>query len=103
MKKKNIDRPGLAEVVSRLADIPADLLSAGMTLELRGRNELLLCGCREILEYSGERVRVIQGGGTVCVIGRRLTMSSFSEGRIVIGGEIDAIDLCGGECIEKEE
>ncbi len=103
MKKRNIERPGISEIVSRLADIPADVLSSGMTLELRGRNELLLCGCREILEYSCSRIKVVQGACIVCVIGRRLVMSSYSDGRICIGGEIDAIDLCGGEHFEKSE
>ena len=57
MKKRKIrhERPTLPELLSKLADIPADLTS-GMSLEMRGRNELLLCGCREILCYCPERI-----------------------------------------------
>lgn len=96
-------RPTFAELISAVADIPADITD-GMTLEMRGRNELLLCGCREIYEYSRERIRIMQGKCPVCITGRRLTMTSFSEGRITVGGEIDSIDFCGGvRGGEKEE
>ena len=90
------NKPTFSELISTLADIPADITD-GMTLEMRGRNELLLCGCREIFEYSRERISVLQGRCRVCVSGRRLTMTSYSEGRITVGGEIDSIDFCGGQ------
>ncbi len=108
-KKTQHEKPTLAEIFSNLIDVPADI-SCGMTLEMRGRNELLLCGCSGILEYSDSRIRIIQGNNDVCLVGRRLTMSSYSNGRIGVCGEIDAIDFCGGDCIgekgekgEKEE
>ena len=102
MKKIRHERPTLAELLNKFADIPADI-SNGMTLEMRGRNELLLCGCREILEYCDSRIKVLQGSCMVCVIGRRLTMSSFTEGRITVCGEIDAMDFCGGVCFGEKE
>ena len=101
-KKSIHKRPTFAELMSTLADIPADITD-GMTLEMRGRNELLLCGCREIYEYSRERIRILQGRCTVCLVGRRLTMTSYYEGRITVGGEIDSIDFCGGLCGGEEE
>lgn len=101
-KKSIHKRPTLAELISAVADIPADITD-GMTLEMRGRNELLLCGCREIFEYSRECIRILQGKCSVCVKGRRLTMTSYSEGRITVGGEIDSIDFCGGQSGGEEE
>ena len=96
-------RPTVAELISVIADIPADITS-GMTLEMRGRNKLLLCGCKEIFEYSRERIRILQGRCSVCITGRRLTMTSYTEGRITVGGEIDSIDFCGGQNSgEKDE
>lgn len=97
------EKATISELLCNLADIPADITGGGMTLEMRGRNELLLCGCREILEYSDSRIRIIQGKCEVLVLGRRLTMSSYSDGRITVGGEIDAMDFCGGDCFGKNE
>lgn len=95
--KNKHDKPTFAEIVSLVTDVPADLFTDGMTLEMRGRNELLLCGCREITEYSETCIRIIQGGSTVCICGRRLSMSSYSLGRITVKGEVDSLDFCGGE------
>lgn len=104
MKKRKIrhERPTLTELLSKLADIPADLTS-GMSLEMRGRNELLLCGCREIICYSPERITLMQCGYLVSIDGRRLTMSSYSDSRINVCGEIDRIEYCGGDPVEKRE
>jgi sporulation protein YqfC len=96
--KPSHEREGIAELLSRLTDIPADIFSGGMTLEMRGRNELLLCGCREIAEYSESVIRIVQGKCMLCIGGRRLSMSSFTDGRITVTGEIDFLDFCGGEC-----
>jgi hypothetical protein len=103
-KQKTIHKKTtFAEMISAIADIPADITD-GMTLEMRGRNELLLCGCKEITEYSRERIGILQGKCAVCVMGRRLTMTSYTEGRITVFGEIDSIDFCGGRSDgEKEE
>ncbi len=100
--KNTHEKRSLPELISKIADIPADLLSGGMTLEMRGRNELLLCGCREIIEYSDTIIRIQQPGCVACVIGRRLEMTSYSEGRIIVRGEMDTLDFCGGEAIGKK-
>ena len=94
--KNKHERRTLPELISLVTDLPADLFSNGMTLEMRGRNELLLCGCREIIGYTETNIRVILGSCSVCVIGRRLAMSSYSDGRITVTGEIDSLDFCGG-------
>ena len=41
----------LAELLSRRFDIPADVLCGGLTVELRGRNDLYITGCERILSY----------------------------------------------------
>ena len=95
-KRKTIHtRPTLPELLSKICDIPSDIFG-GMSLEMRGRNEMLLCGCRQILDYSECRIAVEMHASAVEIKGRRLTMSSFSEGRIAVRGEIDSIDFCGG-------
>lgn len=100
--KKRHEKRSLPELISLITDIPADVFSGGMTLEMRGRNELLLCGCREIVEYSKTNIRIVQGNCIVCINGRRLEMSSYSDGRITVTGEIDLLDFCGGDGIGEK-
>ena len=100
--KSRTDKPSVSELMSRFLDTPGDLIS-GMTLEMRGRNELLVCGCLEITEYGTEKIRVILRCGELCISGRRLTMSSFSDGRITVCGSIDGVFFIGsGECDGNE-
>ena len=100
--KKRHEKRTLTELISLITDVPADLLAGGMTLEMRGRNELLLCGCREIIEYSGTNIRIAQSNCIVCITGRRLEMSSYTDGRITVIGELDSLDFCGGDKIGKK-
>jgi hypothetical protein len=100
--KKRTEKRSLPELISLVTDIPADLFSGGMTLEMRGRNELLLCGCREIIEYSKTVIRVLQSNCVVRICGRRLVMSSYSDGRVTVMGEIDSLDFCGGDVIGEK-
>ena len=97
--KMRHEKRSLSELISLVTDIPADLFSGGMTLEMRGRNELLVCGCREIIEYSETSIRILQANCAVSISGRRLAMSSYSDGRIAVTGEIDSLDFCGGDGI----
>lgn len=96
-KKRNSvhSRPTLTEIISRYCDIPPDLFGE-VSLEMRGRNEMFFCGCREILEYSESEIKIETANDIVKITGRRLTMSSFCERRIEIKGEIDTICFCGG-------
>lgn len=96
-KKKNIasHRPSLTELLVKYADITPDAITNAPTIELRGRCQLLICGCKEMLEYSRERVRVNTGCGVVSVDGRRLIVSSFCGRRVSVKGEIDSVSFGG--------
>lgn len=85
------------EKLSRFFDLPADTVGGGLTLELRGRNNLLISGCEEILEYSTERIRLRLRRGQIVVCGCRLTMTTYYHGQTGIDGEIRGIDLGGLE------
>ena len=86
-------KESMTEYFNRRFDLPPDLIGSGLTLELRGRNKLLVCGCKEILEYSSERIMIGLTRGEVLICGRRMTMSAFYDGKIGIDGEICAIEL----------
>lgn len=92
--KRNGGGPTAAEKFSKFFDIPSDTVDGGLTLELRGRNGLLVGGCEEILEYSPERIRLRLRRGVIVVCGCRLTMTTYYRGQTGIEGEIRGIDLC---------
>lgn len=94
MNDKLKNKESIGERFCRRLDLPADIASGGLTLELRGRSNLLLCGCREILAYSPERIRLRLSRGQIEIWGRSLVMTAYYEGQTGIDGEIYGINLC---------
>ena len=92
-KKKTEKRVGLSELLCKIADIPPDVLTDAPMIEMRGRERLLVCGCREMLEYSSEKIKLVVSFGCLTVRGHRLVASSFCERRVNIEGEIFAVFL----------
>lgn len=94
-KRKNGE--SITERFCKRFDLPADIASGGLTLELRGRNNLLLCGCREILAYSTERIVLRLAKGQIAICGRSLVMTAYYDGQTGIDGEIYSIELTPAE------
>ena len=63
----------------------------------RGEGELTVHGCKKILLYSTEAIRLRVGRRTLCVRGKGLSCTSFSGGIMMLEGRIDAV------CYETEE
>ncbi len=91
-KKKNKGETlPLAELLSRRFDIPADLLCGGLTVELRGRNDLYVSGCERILSYSTERIALLVHGAELTVTGKRMVCTTYYNAQLGIDGEIDGL------------
>ena len=90
-RKDKGERVPVAEILSRRFDIPADLLGGGLTVELRGRNNLYVSGCEQILSYSTECIGLLGHGAQLTVTGRRLVCTTYYNAQLGIDGEIDGI------------
>lgn len=93
-KTKNAARRPLGVRLNELLDVPADVLLGGCCLELRGRGELRVQGCRNILSYSTETITLALRRGVLCVRGAHLICTSYHAGCVQIGGRIDGMDFC---------
>ncbi len=90
-KKEETKKPGLRELLALKTAIPADLLAGEMRVEVRGRNVLFLQGCRRILSYAPEEIRLAAAQCHISVKGRRLTCTSFYGGNVTVEGLITAV------------
>lgn len=79
------------ERLSRCLDIPADVLVGGLTLELRGRGELYISGCRRILYYSTECISLALRDSVLTVEGCRLSCTTYYSSQVGICGRVDSI------------
>ncbi|MBE6559014.1 MAG: hypothetical protein E7661_08435 [Ruminococcaceae bacterium] len=72
-------------------DFPPDVLSGGMRIELRGRHSMLVHGCRRILHYTSEEMRLALQNCVLCITGQRLVCHSFLAGAVGVDGLIQGI------------
>jgi len=89
IQQKN--RIKLAEMISSLTGFPAESLSDIPVLLCKGTREMQVEGCRSILEYSGDKVRLHMGKEILTVEGKDLHMSDFHRNCLSIRGWISGI------------
>lgn len=90
-KTKDFARPSAAEWLAVHLDIPPDVWAEGLRLELRGRHALTVHGCRRILAYHPEEIRLWVKEAVLCVRGERLICTSYLAGAVGIDGRVDAL------------
>ena len=86
----------LGEWLIKRLDIPPELLSGGMRVELRGREYLMVEGCRRILTYTPTLVRLRLHRCVLAVEGERLLCQSYLSGAVTLEGWIS------GVCFEED-
>lgn len=75
----------------------ADICGGRDVLTLRGRCELTVCGCRRILLYSEERIKLLMHEYILVISGRELFCPSFKAGAVRVDGVIEGVSLEGAE------
>lgn len=91
-EKENVrNRCPLPEWLATRLDVPSDLWTGGMRLEVRGRNSVVVHGCRRIVGYRPDEVRLLMKSCFVVVRGQRLSCISYLAGAVEVEGQIDAL------------
>ena len=62
-------------------------------IEIEGNRELIIDGCKGILEYENDKVKVCTDTITVSVTGDGLGINAYAEDQIVISGKIMSVDF----------
>ena len=96
-KRSGRKKRPFAEWLAVERDMPPELLSGGCFIEIRGRNSVVIRGCRRILVYSDTRVVLKLRRDIVAVRGKRLTCISYLAGAVSVEGFIDGVDFIRGE------
>lgn len=79
--------------VEQALDLPEILHKGVPHIELQGDAELALDGCKGILEYTEESIRLHAGVLLLSVGGSNLCIRMYSEAQTVITGDIRQIAL----------
>ena len=95
------EKRGLAELLACEQDIPAEILCGGCYLELRGRNQLSVRGCRRIVLYTPTRIILKMKKELLSVCGKRLSCVAYLAGTVTVEGLIDSVSFLRGEREEE--
>ena len=90
--KKTRGRP-ISERLAVDYDIPPELLSGGCFIEIRGRNSVVVRGCKRILTYSESTVTLKLKRDIAVIGGKRLTCISYLAGAVSVEGLIDSVSF----------
>lgn len=91
------DKKTVKEKLEQNFDLPSDLLYGGCYLEIRGRGNAVIGGCRKILVYSPDEIRLEMKSCELVLRGKRLICTSYCESAVVIDGIIDTVEYANAK------
>ena len=92
-KNKKESMLGALESFGSALDIPAGTLTKGAQIVLSSNREATIEGCRGVLEYGDDRIRLSTGSSVIRFTGSELEIKSLSPGHAAIKGFIVSIEL----------
>ena len=99
--KNKQNKRSLSELLSCELDLPAELLSGGCFVEMRGRNCVSVRGCRRIILYSQCKVILKMKRDVLQICGKRLGCVAYMGGCVSVEGLIDSVSFLHGERNEE--
>lgn len=64
---------------------------------LRSSREITVCGCKKVLHYAPDTVKLLLSDGVMEISGEGITAATYFGREIKLSGKIDAINLYEGE------
>ena len=89
------DKRSLLEILAVGAELSPDSLAGEPRIELRGKNQLFIGGCRRIITYSPTLISLAVKGDELSVVGERLVCTAYHGGSISIEGAISSLSFMG--------
>lgn len=69
-----------------------EICGSADTVILRGTREAEICGCRGILLYGTQRIRLLMHGGVLELCGSELYCASYYRGAVRIDGCVRSVE-----------
>ena len=88
MSDKCDKKASFIEFLSVKVSLPSDALAGDFRLEIRGRNSVIICGCRRIQKYTPTEIILSAKDFDVSIIGERLVCTAYHEGAVCLEGYV---------------
>lgn len=90
-KTKSGDKLRFSEKLSRTFDVPLEGVENVGIVEIKGTGEVIVNGCSGILQYDPETILLRSGRKIIKIVGRRMTMMTFTNSCASVEGRIEAV------------
>ncbi len=91
--KPSEKRTALSSRIEQTLDLPTGVLTEAPRMEFAGNQRVLVEGCRSILEYDEDRIRLRTTAGVVRLLGRDLRMNCLNPACAVITGRLLSVEF----------
>ena len=81
------------DLIGRALELPPGALGKGAHIELSSNREATVDGCKGVMEYEQERIRLNIGTGSVTFTGRSLEITNLMGSQAVIAGFITGLEF----------
>ena len=95
MAKNKAKLQNAARQRDRALELPAGTLSGGAHIELNSNREAVIDGCKGIIDYGEEAVRLNIGNGSVTFLGRSLMLKNLTDKQAILVSHIQRIEFDG--------
>lgn len=91
--KKDSRTPRIARKVENLLELPTGVLSGSSRMEVTDDQRVVVEGCRGILEYEEDIIRLHIACGVVRFCGQSLCLSCLTEDSALVTGRLLSIEF----------
>lgn len=91
IKEENKLLTKIDKTVERVLQLPPTICTGEPTIELFGNKQLIMDGCKGIMEYDEGYIKISGGRYAVIVTGQSLVLKNLTDLSCTITGTIDSV------------
>ncbi len=74
----------------------SEMITSEPRIEMTGNREIIIDGCKGVIEYTENNIRISLGESVMSISGDNLIIQSFDNDVVIITGQISDIDFTVG-------
>ncbi len=78
--------------IGKIIELPQEFLEGATHIEIAGNREIIIEGCKGIIDYTEESIKLSAGKYAILIIGKNLEIKNLFDESIIINGFIIKIE-----------
>jgi len=91
--RRNKNKPDKISSFTNSLQLPTGLLPGNSHMEINGNREAIIEGCRGVLTYEENIIKITTGKLIIIFLGRKLSLKCLTEDSLIVGGFITSMEF----------